>query len=45
MDNAIPKEIINAKNTLMEEIKNLESRTCNILKVPHLIQESVKKYN
>ncbi|EGR33429.1 phosphofructokinase family protein, putative [Ichthyophthirius multifiliis] len=40
MDNTIPKEILNAKNTLMEEIKNLESRTCNILKVPNLISEA-----
>ena len=45
MDNAIPKEILNAKNTLMEEIKNLESRTCNILRVPNLIIEAVFKKN
>ncbi|KAL4469541.1 hypothetical protein ABPG74_004794 [Tetrahymena malaccensis] len=38
-DNTIPKEILNASNTLMEEVKNLESRTCNILKVPNLIIE------
>ena len=40
----IPKEILNAHNTLMEEIKNLESRTCTILKVPNLIMEVVMKY-
>jgi hypothetical protein len=40
-DNTIPKEILHAPNTLLEEVKTLESRTSSILKVPNLIFEVV----
>ncbi|EGR34828.1 hypothetical protein IMG5_000550 [Ichthyophthirius multifiliis] len=35
----IPKEIMNSSNTLMDELKFLQSRTCNILKVHNLIMD------
>ena len=39
----IPFDILNANNTLFEELKYLESLTCKILKVPNLINDFVKK--